>query len=132
VADTDSDGIPDPFDNCDLRPNGPLLPAAPPTCWTVVGGVFGTQIDSDLDGYGDPCDGDFDNDGNVTGGADATFFLNALMAPPPQPPVADHDCDGNVTGGADATDFLAQLTQGFAGPSGLYCATAPPTVPCVF
>jgi hypothetical protein len=105
--DDDGDGIPDPFDNCLLVANGPVAGV----CFST-----GVQVDTDSDGYGDPCDGDMDNDGSVTGGADATTFLNDLMAAPPQPARSDMDCDGNVTGGADATAFVNQLIQGFPGP----------------
>jgi hypothetical protein len=142
VADTDSDGIPDPFDNCDAIANGPLRPIVPPalsTCWAVVpapgvvpptGPVFGRQTDTDSDGYGDPCDSDVDEDGSVTGGADANFFINALTGT--QDLRADADCDGVVTGGADANAFVNQFTTGVPGPSGMYCATAVPTIPCLF
>ena len=46
LPDTDTDGVPDSQDNCVLQQNA-------------------SQGDSDLDGYGNVCDGDFDNDGIV-------------------------------------------------------------------
>ncbi len=46
TVDTDGDGIPDICDNCSARPNA-------------------DQRDTDLDGYGNVCDADFDNNGIV-------------------------------------------------------------------
>ncbi|MBW2377111.1 MAG: thrombospondin type 3 repeat-containing protein [Deltaproteobacteria bacterium] len=42
IIDTDTDGVPDVFDNCPFVPNGPLDPS--------------NQVDSDLDFVGDVCD----------------------------------------------------------------------------
>ncbi len=54
-TDTDGDGVADYLDNCVLVANGPLIPDA--------GG--NSQLDTDGDGYGNICDGDFDNTGFV-------------------------------------------------------------------
>ena len=95
VADADSDGVPDAFDNCPNTPNGP----------DASTGACSMQEDSDGDGCGNPCDGDFDQDGNVLG-SDFTLFLAAFGSPGfPFPNPADIDCDGNVLG----TDFSAWL-----------------------
>jgi hypothetical protein len=123
-VDADSDGIPDPNDNCTTNANGPLAGV----CYSVVG-IFGRQTDTDSDGYGQPCDSDSDEDG-VVASADSNFFINALTGS--QDTHADADCDGVVTGGADATAFVNQFTTGVPGPSGLSCATAVPTIPCLF
>ncbi len=55
--DTDLDGINDPLDNCPLAANGPLLGP-------------NNQADNDLDGYGDVCDADDDNDGILDDGSE--------------------------------------------------------------
>ena len=52
IDDADSDDTPDVFDNCTLIANG-----ATPT------DVCSNQIDADTDGFGNPCDTDFDNNG---------------------------------------------------------------------
>ena len=52
--DADSDGVDDILDNCSETPNGPK--AFPCT----------EQLDTDGDGFGDACDFDFNNDGQVS------------------------------------------------------------------
>ena len=52
---SDGDGIPDNQDNCVVLPNGPLL---------GTGSCF-AQEDADMDGYGNPCDLDVNNNGQV-------------------------------------------------------------------
>lgn len=110
VLDTDSDLVPDPFDNCSGDPNGP--------------NDASNQIDHDVDGYGTVCDGDYDDD-LATGLADFNLFLadfgNAVTSE------FDHDNDG-ATGLSDFNAFLA-LFGGPPGPSGLGCAGTPPCVP---
>jgi hypothetical protein len=49
----DGDGVLDEADNCLLVPNGPDLQT----------GFCNTQLDGDMDGYGNPCDTDVNNDG---------------------------------------------------------------------
>ena len=102
TPDVDTDGVPDSQDNCTLVPNA-------------------TQGDSDLDGYGNPCDADYDNDGSVTG-VDFNLFKVGYGG---SNEVYDHDCDGGVGG----TDFnmLKVLYGGPPGASGLGCAG---TAPC--
>jgi hypothetical protein len=107
AQDFDLDGFPDAIDNCLNTPN--------------------TQVDPDLDGYGNRCDGDFDQDGD-TDQADFDYYsfncLNPLI--PPAPPVCDLDEDGFI-GGLDEFGIMAALIGAPPGPSGLACAG---TVPC--
>jgi uncharacterized protein (TIGR03790 family) len=75
VADMDGDGVPDRTDNCREQPNP-------------------NQRDADGDGFGDLCDGDFDQDG-VVGVSDVARFERALRAGT-RLPGADLDGDGAV------------------------------------
>lgn len=104
--DTDTDGVLDQNDNCVTVPNA-------------------TQPDSDLDGYGNGCDADYDND-NTVGGTDFITFKTAFnTSAPTYNEQVDSDCDGTVAG----TDFIAfkQLFNLAPGASGLLCAG---TAPC--
>jgi hypothetical protein len=107
VTDTDSDLVPDGFDNCDVKPNGPNQGS--------------NQVDSDQDGYGNACDADYDNDLAVTS-ADFGIFLASFGGPGT---ITDCDGDGQTT----SADFACFLTQfgGVPGSSGLACAG---TIPC--
>jgi len=118
TTDTDGDGVPDPLDNCISVPNaGPL------------------GCDTDMDGYGNACDADFNNDG-VSDGLDfmAPHFLADFSAGMESSNEAggaqgtDMNCDGTVDG-VDfvAPHFLTGFAVGAPGPSGLSCAG---TVPC--
>jgi hypothetical protein len=110
AQDFDSDGVPDSIDNCLNHPN--------------------SQLDPDLDGYGNSCDADFDQDGD-TDQDDADFCLSCTSAG------TDPICDMNENGLiGDFGDFMTCGTLFGAppGPSGLACAgtvpcTAPPAVP---
>ena len=119
-VDSDNDTVPDLFDNCLTLPNAPPL-----------------DCDTDLDGYGNACDGDFNN----SNGTDATDFSDYFLPDFAPPGIdsgtgTDMNCnDGNT--GVDATDFsnffLPQFTgSGEPGPSGLPCAgTGTPLDPCL-
>jgi hypothetical protein len=96
VDDTDGDLIPDVFDNCSLEDNGP--------------GEVCNQTDTDGDGFGNNCDGDFDGDNTVLG-TDFTAFLGFFGG---VGNAGDLDCDG-TTLGTDFTKFLG-LFGGNPGP----------------
>ena len=114
-SDQDGDGIPDAEDNCLLVPNGPLL--ATQGC--------NDQEDGDQDGYGNPCDTDFNNDG-ATGMDDVSAVFDALRTISSDP-TFDTNCDG-APGGDDLSKALSDVRDGIPlGPSGLACAGS---VPC--
>jgi len=75
VADGDGDGVPDRRDDCREQPNP-------------------DQRDADSDGFGDPCDADFDQSGSV-GQPDLVRFERALHGIAYQAG-ADLDGDGRV------------------------------------
>jgi hypothetical protein len=103
--DIDRDDVPDSIDNCQVAANP-------------------QQLDSDLDGYGNRCDADFDQDGD-TDQADVDFFSANCMSGS-APPVCDLDEDG-ITGSASDLGAFGPLIGAPPGPSGLACAG---TVPC--
>ena len=106
--DADGDGVLDFLDVCTLDPLSPV------PCG-----------DTDADGYGNPCDGDLDNDG-VVNAADIPSFVGDLNVGTDSGIGSDLNCDG-VVNAADIPPFVDQLQQGVPGPSGLVCAG---TVPC--
>ena len=110
VTDTDGDGVPDVFDNCLNVPNGP---AETPN----------NQVDTDMDGFGNACDGDFNNSFTPVDVNDFLLFLADIGNP--NTSQFDLNADGTTT----VNDFLAflQLIGGPPGPSGLGCAGS---VPC--
>jgi hypothetical protein len=90
APDSDGDGVPDSSDNCTLLANP-------------------SQCDSDNDGFGYRCDGDF-NQTNSTNAADTTLF-RAQLAQPSVGPVfneADINCNG-VVNSQDTTLFRGLL-----------------------
>ena len=116
ATDTDSDGVPDVIDNCSTIANA---------------GTAG--CDSDLDGYGNACDGDYDQ--NLT--TNSNDFLNVFLPDFPtgtmstnaagNPNGTDNDCNG-VVNGNDFLNVFLSLFPGTPGPSGLSCAG---TAPCL-
>jgi hypothetical protein len=106
--DQDGDLVPDPDDNCLTTPNP-------------------TQVDTDLDGYGNACDADYDESG-VVGVVD---FLALSIAYGASEGQANYDpaVDSNSDGAIGAPEFnLLSVTFGHPpGPSGLACAGM---IPC--
>ncbi len=100
VPDTDGDGVPDNLDNCTLVANP-------------------SQCDSDGDGYGNRCDGDFNNNG-FTNAQDTTLFRQQLGQPSVGPTYnqADLNCNGFVN--AQDTTILRTLIGQPPGPSALH------------
>ncbi|NRA06693.1 MAG: hypothetical protein HRU02_00905, partial [Myxococcales bacterium] len=117
IMDADGDGWTDASDNCVLIPNA---------------GTLG--CDSDKDGYGNACDGDFNNDGTSDGVDFSPLFLADFASGAQSnnaagdPQGTDMNCDGLVDG-VDFVDpfFLTQFGLGTPGPSGIGCAGS---VPC--
>lgn len=109
VTDTDSDLVPDGFDNCSTLANGP--------------GEASNQVDTDQDGFGNRCDPDFDQDGQVLT-SDFSGFLSVF---PGAATGADeiYDLDGDQQAlTSDFSIFLGFFPGGTPGPSGLGCADA--------
>jgi hypothetical protein len=108
-VDSDGDGVFDVLDNCVIVQN-----ASPLDC------------DTDNDGYGNICDGDFNED-NFTDGGDFPQFNADFLGGVVGDVVTDMNCDTYVDGG-DFPLFNAQfLSPGNPGPSGLHSAGS---VPC--
>lgn len=103
VTDFDQDGVLDHEDNCIRIANGPLHPDA--------GG--NSQLDTDGDGYGNLCDPDFDNSGNIDF-ADLARLKSVFFT---ADPYADLNGDDRV----DFSDLaiLKSMFFGTPGPSGL-------------
>lgn len=101
VGDTDGDGVYDYEDNCYLIAN----PA---------------QYDADCDGFGNICDGDFNNDGVVNNLDTAIFSQNFLGSYD----VTDMNGDG-ITNFLDYPLFTAMLLQS-PGPAGPAAACSTP------
>ena len=113
-SDSDGDQACDFQDNCVLDLNGPLEPPS--------------QYDADLDGFGNACDPDYDNNGATTT-TDFQIFFSSFTGIAPTP-VTDHDGNG-VTTTTDFDTFLAFFASANAapGPSGFPCAGL--SVPCL-
>jgi len=114
--DSDGDGVEDSIDNCTHVSNAGLA-----------------GCDSDRDGYGNACDGDFDQSLSV-GGEDfrpifLTDFEKGSMSPfLGVPNGTDMNCDGKVDGGDFWLLVFDQYDAGVPGPSGFSCAGG--TRPC--
>lgn len=109
-VDSDGDGVYDVLDNCVNVPN-----------------AFPNDCDTDQDGYGNMCDGDFNQDYGSDGADFLVFNHDFTTTGLDGGTGTDMNCDGYVDG-ADFLLFNHQFTTtGVPGPSGLYCAG---TVPC--
>lgn len=118
APDADGDGISDVLDKCTLDSRNATAPA---TC------------DHDTDGYGNPCDPDYDQNGSVNSTDFSSFFLGAFKGtdPAPWPQGMDMDCNGSVNSTDFGNFFLPKfkgapsLGGAVPGPSGLGCAGTP-------
>ena len=111
MDDLDGDGVPEQFDNC----------------WRYVNGPFqgSNQVDTDLDGYGNACDADFDNNLLVTG-TDFSIFVGCFGSSSATCMKADMNGDLLVSG-LDFSRFVQLFALPMNGLSGLVCAGS---VPC--
>jgi FtsP/CotA-like multicopper oxidase with cupredoxin domain len=92
AVDTDGDGVPDNLDNCITVSNGPDTPGITPAQ---------IQRDTDGDGIGNLCDGDFNNDGIV-----GPFDLSAFRAAYGSTSSPDQDLNGDgIVGPFDLSAF---------------------------
>jgi hypothetical protein len=103
--DSDEDGIPDYQDNCVLQANGPLIPD--------TGG--NSQRDTDSDGFGNLCDGDFNND-NIINSIDLGLFKLKMFSNDTQPDF-EPDIDLNGDGTVNSLD-LGIMRMLFSQPPG--------------
>jgi hypothetical protein len=113
IVDADGDGVPDGSDNCDQLANGPM----------GATGACDGQEDGDLDGYGNACDYDVDNDLS-TSLIDVAAVLDNFAVTSTDP-IYDFDCDGSTSliDVAGTLDNFAVTAQ--PGTSGLPCAGTP-------
>jgi thrombospondin type 3 repeat protein len=105
APDTDGDGTPDALDNCVTVAN--------------AGAAF---CDTDTDGYGNACDGDFTQNFTVTSADFNNKFLPDLMLGMDMGTGTDMTCNNTVTSADFNNKFLPNLMVGMPGPSGLGCA----------
>jgi len=110
AADADSDGVFDVLDNCSTLANAPPL-----------------DCDTDDDGYGNACDGDFDQTHIVNAADFSTYFLPDFITGTDGGTGTDMNCAGTTASTDFSTHFVPQFKAGKPGPSGLHCAG---TVPC--
>jgi len=116
APDADGDGIPDVLDKCTIDSRN-----ATATC------------DTDSDGYGNPCDGDFNQDGSVNATDFGMFFVPAFKGvdKAPWPEGMDMNCDLSVNASDFGMFFVPKFKNNPAfggnkpGPSGLSCAGTP-------
>ena len=108
APDADNDGIPDVLDKCTLDSRN-----------------VASSCDTDVDGYGNPCDGDFDQNFAVNGSDFSTYFVPAFKGGS-SARGQDMDCNGltNATdfGSYFVPKFKGALGGAIPGPSGLACA----------
>jgi hypothetical protein len=107
LPDQDQDGVGDPEDNCLAVANA-------------------DQRDSNLDGFGNLCDADFD--GNlIVNPLDLGVFKSGYLKAQGEPGYnPDADLDGGAVVNATDLTLFRSLYLGVPGPSGLGCAGSPP------
>jgi hypothetical protein len=110
APDGDNDGIPDVLDKCSNDSRNQSI-----TC------------DTDQDGYGNVCDGDFNQTNSVTSADYSMFFVPDLGTGKDSGKGTDMSCGAGVTAADYSMFFVPQLGLGKPGPSGLGCAG---TIPC--
>ena len=109
--DSDNDGIPDVIDKCTLDSRN-----------------VAASCDTDQDGYGNPCDADYDQNFAVGGTDFSSFFIPAFKGG-----TITRGQDMDCNGACGATDFGSYFIPKFkgalggaiSGPSGLACAGVP-------
>jgi hypothetical protein len=109
-TDSDGDGVFNVLDNCSALKNAP-----PADC------------DTDDDGYGNACDGDFDQNKATTAADFSSKFVPDFKKGTDSGTGTDMDCNGTVSAGDFSSRFVPNFKAGKPGPSGLFCAG---TVPC--
>ena len=116
AQDTDGDGVPDANDNCILRDNP-------------------SQIDTDGDGCGNICDGDFDQTGSL-GASDWNTFracwgktVGPGVGPPEDPTCGECDRDDNLLVGSHDFSLMRVLTGEYPVPGPSAVSTDPVACP---
>src|SRR3989442_10810275 len=103
APDADGDGIPDVLDKCTLDSRN-----------------VASSVDTDQDGYGNVCDGDFNQNGTTNSTDFSMFFAPALANGIPTARGTDMNCNGTVNSTDFSMFFAPKLATGAgAGPSGL-------------
>jgi len=119
VSDNDGDLVPNQFDNCQNHDNGP--------------NDTSNQIDTDIDGYGNACDCDYDNtaagpNSFLVSGTDFNRFVSCFGSSAADCLEADHTGDGLIAG-TDFGVYIQFFGRSMAGYSGLACAGMIPCTP---
>lgn len=84
------------------------------------------SCDTDCDGYGNVCDGDFDQKASVSSVDFSTYFVPSFVTGIPSPRGTDMNCDGTVNSADFNKFFVPSFMHGHApSPSGLTCAGQP-------
>jgi hypothetical protein len=107
AADADSDGIPDVLDKCMLDARN----------------IGTASCDTDCDGYGNVCDGDFNQNG-FTSSIDFSMFFVPALGTGGTSRGEDMNCNGTTNSIDFSMFFVPKLGLG-RGPSGLACAGQP-------
>jgi len=110
APDQDGDGQPNVVDNCSLLAQVPTYAAQ--------------GCDTQQDGFGNICDGDFNEDLAVDGGDFAIFSPDFIAGNDLSGTGTDMNCDLTVDGGDFAIFSAIFSGPGVPGPSGLACAGA--------